>query len=64
MDHNSCDAGRRLDPGENRRPLRELLEETGLLVDDPGPEVSQRIATFQMPDGEMVRADERFSWSA
>ena len=31
-----------------------------LVVDDPGPEVGQRIASFQMPDGEMVRADERF----
>ena len=30
------------------------------MVDDPGPEVGQRIVTFQMPDGEMVRADERF----
>jgi len=39
---------------------RELLEETGILIDNPGPEVDQRIVTFQMPDGEMVRADERF----
>jgi 8-oxo-dGTP pyrophosphatase MutT (NUDIX family) len=54
--------GGALDPGESyaRAACRELLEETGLMVDDPGPEVSQRIATFQMPDGEMVRADERF----
>ena len=51
-----------LDPGESyaRAACRELLEETGLMVDDPGPEVGQRIVTFQMPDGEMVRADERF----
>ena len=54
--------GGALDPGESyaQAACRELLEETGLLVDDPGPEVSQRIATFQMPDGDMVRADERF----
>lgn len=50
-----------LDPGESytQAACRELREETGLVVDDPGPEVGQRIVTFQMPDGEMVRADER-----
>ena len=54
--------GGALDPGESyaRAACRELLEETGLMVDDPGPEVSQRTATFRMPDGEMVHADERF----
>src|SRR4051812_40576015 len=54
--------GGALDPGESyaQAACRELLEETGLVVDDPGPEVSQRIVTFQTPDGEMVRADERF----
>src|SRR6187200_3139113 len=54
--------GGALDPGERyvQAACRELLEETGLSVDDPGPMVSQRIVTFQMPDGEMVRADERF----
>ncbi|WP_315727833.1 MULTISPECIES: NUDIX hydrolase [unclassified Bradyrhizobium] len=51
-----------LDPGESytEAARRELLEETGLVIDDPGPVVDQRIVTFQMPDGEMVRADERF----
>ena len=54
--------GGALDPGESyaQAACRELLEETGLVVDDPGPEVGQRIVTFQTPDGEMVRADERF----
>jgi len=50
------------DPGETyaQAACRELLEETGLAVEDPGPEVHRRIATFRMPDGDIVRADERF----
>jgi 8-oxo-dGTP pyrophosphatase MutT (NUDIX family) len=51
-----------LDPGEDyaQAARRELLEETGLSIDDPGPVVDHRIVTLQMPDGEMVRADEQF----
>ena len=51
-----------LDPGESyaQAACRELLEETGIIVDDPGPEVGQRSVTFVLPDGAMVRADERF----
>jgi 8-oxo-dGTP pyrophosphatase MutT (NUDIX family) len=54
--------GGALDPGESyvQAARRELLEETGLAVEDPGPEVHQRIVTFQMPDGDLVCADERF----
>jgi len=51
-----------LDPGEShaQAACRELREETGFELNDPGPEVAQRIVSIQMPDGEMVRADERF----
>ena len=51
-----------LDPGESyaQAARRELREETGFEAGDPGPEVAQRIVSFRMPDGEMVRADERF----
>jgi 8-oxo-dGTP pyrophosphatase MutT (NUDIX family) len=51
-----------LDPGESFADAarRELMEETGLAVDDPGQEVHQRTVTFQMPEGDMVRSDERF----
>jgi 8-oxo-dGTP pyrophosphatase MutT (NUDIX family) len=51
-----------LDPGESyaQAACRELLEETGIWIDDPGPVVDRRVVTFQMPDGEMVRSDEHF----
>jgi len=44
----------------NRAAQRELLEETGLRTQAIGPEVGRRLFTLQMPDGEHVRADERF----
>ena len=51
-----------LDPGESfeAAACRELLEETGLRIHDPGPQVARREASFQLPTGEMVTADERF----
>ena len=51
-----------LDQGEDyaRAARRELLEETGFSINDPGPVVEQRTVTFQLPDGEMAFADERF----
>jgi 8-oxo-dGTP pyrophosphatase MutT (NUDIX family) len=51
-----------LDGGEThaQAACRELREETGFEIGDPGPEVAQRIVSFRMPDGEMVHADERF----
>jgi 8-oxo-dGTP pyrophosphatase MutT (NUDIX family) len=54
--------GGRLDPGESyaQAACRELFEETGLTVDDPGPEVGRRTVTFPLPGGETAFADERF----
>lgn len=39
---------------------REMLEETGVRIDDPGPQVAQRTVMMKLPDGRMVRADERY----
>jgi 8-oxo-dGTP diphosphatase len=54
--------GGALDQGESyaQAACRELAEETGLVIDDPGPEVAHRIAIFPLIGGEMVRADERY----
>jgi len=54
--------GGSLDPGESYEDAarRELLEETGLDIDDPGPQVARRQVEFRTPNGEMVTADERF----
>lgn len=39
---------------------RELLEETGIVISHPGPEVARRLVSFVMPDGVRVRSDERY----
>jgi 8-oxo-dGTP diphosphatase len=54
--------GGALDPGEGYEDAacRELFEEIGIKIESPGPQVFQRSVVFQVPDGEMVRADERF----
>ncbi|MBV9937166.1 MAG: NUDIX domain-containing protein [Acidobacteriaceae bacterium] len=51
-----------LDSGETYEAAarRELFEEVGVFLDDAGPQVAQRMAIVQMPNGEMVEADERF----
>lgn len=51
-----------LDAGESfeEAACRELLEETGLHITHPGPQVARRIVTFTMPDGIAVEADERY----
>lgn len=51
-----------LDPGESHEQAacRELHEELGLRITDPGPQVAQREAIIPMPDGQLAHADERF----
>ena len=54
--------GGAVDSGESfeEAACREMLEETGIRIDDPGPQVARREASFRLPTGEMVTADERF----
>lgn len=40
--------------------IRELVEETGIRVNDIGPEVGRRTVALQLPDGERVIGDERY----
>ena len=51
-----------VDPGETfeEAACRELYEETGLVVADPGPQVARRSPELVLPSGELVRADERY----
>lgn len=39
---------------------RELFEETGLVVEDPGPQVARVRVSFRLPDGRMADVDQRF----
>jgi 8-oxo-dGTP pyrophosphatase MutT (NUDIX family) len=54
--------GGALEPGETfaAGAVRELAEETGLIVDDPGPEIALRTYVMRAPDGEEVDVEERF----
>ncbi len=54
--------GGRLDDGETfeHAAVREAFEETGLVIENPGPQVARRVASFTLPTGELVEADERY----
>ncbi|GAM07176.1 MAG: NUDIX domain-containing protein [Pseudomonadota bacterium] len=51
-----------LEPGEDfaQAAMRELFEETGLAMPDPGREVARRTVHFVMPTGEPVQSEERY----
>jgi 8-oxo-dGTP pyrophosphatase MutT (NUDIX family) len=55
-------AGGECEPGESFRKAarRELFEETGIKVDDIGPEVARMTPEFVTVEGELVQAYERF----
>lgn len=50
------------EPGESfeEAARRELFEETGLTVADPGAQVAQVRVSFRIPDGRMADVDQRF----
>lgn len=51
-----------VDPGETYEEAarRELFEEVGIALADPGPQIARRTAVFALTTGEMVEADERY----
>lgn len=54
--------GGEVDPGESfeEAACREMLEETGQRIEDPGPQIARRRVTFPLASGELVDSDERF----
>ncbi len=57
-----CGVGGECDPGEDfhSAAVRELFEETGLVVDTCGPEVAFRADDYLTLEGEPITSDERF----
>jgi len=51
-----------LDPGESYEAAacREMFEETGIRIDDAGPQIARRSVMFTLVDGEQVSSDERY----
>jgi ADP-ribose pyrophosphatase YjhB (NUDIX family) len=54
--------GGALEPGESFADgaRRELAEETGLVIDHPGPEIARRVFVMRAPEGDEVEAEERY----
>jgi 8-oxo-dGTP diphosphatase len=54
--------GGALEPGESFEDgaRRELAEETGLVIDDPGPQIARREFVMRAPEGDEVLAEERY----
>ncbi|MDB5447652.1 MAG: hypothetical protein JWQ97_2969 [Phenylobacterium sp.] len=54
--------GGALEPGESfeEGARRELAEETGLVIDHPGPEIARRAFVMRAPEGDEVMAEERY----
>jgi 8-oxo-dGTP diphosphatase len=54
--------GGAIEPGESFEDgaRRELAEETGLVIDDPGPQIARREFPMHAPEGDAVLADERY----
>ncbi|MGE8134666.1 NUDIX hydrolase [Novosphingobium subterraneum] len=57
-----CGVGGECEPGEDFAiaAVRELYEETGLVVDHCGPEVAARADDYLTLEGEPITSDERF----
>jgi 8-oxo-dGTP pyrophosphatase MutT (NUDIX family) len=57
-----CTAGGECDPGETFEAAarRELLEEAGITIADPGAQIARMTPEFVTVEGEPVQADERF----